>query len=86
MGLLLSSRYHAKINPIQEAAEGTAAQIKAKGGVAEAHALNVADHEQCTALLAKLRNEGARIDVLINNGDRIEPATGIRRRVALRPE
>jgi hypothetical protein len=28
----------------------------------------VADNEQSTALLTKLRNDGGRIDVLINNG------------------
>lgn len=52
----------------QAAAEDTAAQIKAGGGKAEAYALNVADHEQSAALLHKLRNDGGRIDVLINNG------------------
>ncbi len=36
--------------------------------MAEAYALNVADHEQSSALLHKLQNDGGRVDVLINNG------------------
>lgn len=50
-----------------EAAQGTAAQIKARGGEAEAYALNVADNSQITALVEELKAGRKRIDVLVNN-------------------
>ncbi|EWM26283.1 3-hydroxybutyrate dehydrogenase [Nannochloropsis gaditana] len=50
-----------------EAAQGTAAQIKAKDGKAEAYALNVADNTQIVSLIEQLKREGKNVDVLINN-------------------
>jgi NAD(P)-dependent dehydrogenase (short-subunit alcohol dehydrogenase family) len=53
--------------PIQEAAQATVASITEKGGVAEAHPLNVADNDQIVSLIELLKSTG-RIDVLVNNG------------------
>lgn len=44
------------------------AKITSKGGVAEAHNLDVSKNEDIVNLINTLRNQGGRIDVLINNG------------------
>jgi 3-hydroxybutyrate dehydrogenase len=49
-----------------EAAQATVASITEKGGVAEAHPLNVADNDQIVSLIELLKSTG-RIDVLVNN-------------------
>lgn len=47
-------------------AKETVVEIKAAGGVAEAHECNVADQEQVTALMQSILAKGA-VDILINN-------------------
>lgn len=51
----------------QEAAEATAAEIRASNGRAIAVAANVADSAQVEAMVARVMEEFGRIDILVNN-------------------
>ena len=75
-GFAVAIHYHRS----QDAAEGLAEAVRAKGGRAVALAANLADEEQVAALLPRAENELGAIGCLVNNAavfvdDTVETAT-----------